>query len=121
VTPKKETIRLLRQLEIKCIKCKFYCRSINITCNSRHDVCTIKGEEINPLKETNCNKFKDRTKDIDITIKANDGSKIINTVDLVHLFERDKIHFSLKREGKDLLTGTEDAIINYGVTLKVEY
>ena len=116
---KDQTLRLLKQLTPKCPSCKFYCKSINVTCKTEHDACTIKRQEISPPLEINCKDFESRTKGIDIAICADDGSKIVNNVDLVHIYEEGKIQFLIQREGTDLKSRGEGTI-KYYITLHCE-
>lgn len=69
--------------------------------------------------EINCKDFQDRIRNVDIGITAHDGSKIINTVDLVNIFDRGEIKYTLLRKGKDLKTG-KDGTANYHVKLRAE-
>jgi len=75
---------------------------------------------MDPEKMAKCDNYEKSIRIAQITIRPDDGNKIISKVDLVHLYDNKEIKFLIKQQGEDLL-GRGPGTIKYNMRLYLEH
>jgi hypothetical protein len=119
-TLKDQVIDLLKNES--CRSCKYFCSSFDTTRKTEFNVCTFDAKNgciLDPEKMIKCENYEKGIRVAQITIRADDGNKIISKLDLVHLYDNKEVRFLLQQEGNDLRSGGP-GIISYHMRLQMD-